>query len=55
MQLYTGLVFEGPRLIGDIKQALLKEMHDAKTESLGSLVGRDAGQWADKPLPKAAS
>ena len=55
LQLYTGLVFEGPRLIGDIKQALLKEMHEAKTESLGSLVGRDAGQWADKPLPKAAS
>jgi dihydroorotate dehydrogenase len=50
LQLYTGLVFEGPRLIGDIKQALLKAMQEAKTESLGSLIGRDAGQWAEREL-----
>ena len=34
LQLYTGLVFEGPKLIGDIKQALLKAMQEAKSESL---------------------
>jgi dihydroorotate dehydrogenase len=55
LQLYTGLVFEGPKLIGDIKLALLAAMQEAKTESLGSLVGRDADQWADKPLPNADS
>ena len=55
LQLYTGLVFEGPKLIGDIKQALLKAMREANTDSLSSLVGRNADQWADKPLPKAAS
>ena len=48
LQLYTGLVFEGPRLIGDIKQALLKAMQEAKTENLGSLVGRDAARWTDR-------
>jgi dihydroorotate dehydrogenase len=55
LQLYTGLVFEGPKLIGDIKQALLKAMQESKMESLGSLVGRDAGQWADRPLPSSPS
>ena len=55
LQLYTGLVFEGPKLIGDIKQALLEAMQEAKADNLGALVGRDAEQWADQPLPKAAS
>ena len=48
LQLYTGLVFEGPKLIGEIKQALVKAMHEAKTDSLGALVGRDAEQWAER-------
>lgn len=48
LQLYTGLVFQGPRLIGDIKQALLKAMREAKAETLGSLVGRDAARRADR-------
>ena len=43
LQLYTGLVFEGPRLIGDIKQALLKAMQEARADNLSALVGRDAG------------
>jgi dihydroorotate dehydrogenase len=47
LQLYTGLVFEGPTLIGDIKQALLKAMTDAKADSLSAIVGRDADQWAE--------
>jgi dihydroorotate dehydrogenase len=47
LQLYTGLVFEGPTLIGDIKQALLKAMQDAKADSLSAIVGRDADQWAE--------
>jgi dihydroorotate dehydrogenase len=55
LQLYTGLVFEGPKLIGEIKHALLKAMDDAKATSLAPLIGRDAVQWADRPLPKAAS
>jgi dihydroorotate dehydrogenase len=50
LQLYTGLVFEGPKLIGDIKQALVVAMKNAKAESLGPLVGRDADRWAERPL-----
>ena len=46
LQLYTGLVFEGPRLIGDIKQALLKAMQEARTESLSALVGSEADRCA---------
>jgi dihydroorotate dehydrogenase len=55
LQLYTGLVFEGPRLIGDIKQALVEAMKEAKADSLTPLVGRDAEQWADRPLPSSPS
>jgi dihydroorotate dehydrogenase len=46
LQLYTGLVFQGPKLIGEIKQALLKAMREEKAESLGALVGGDAEKWA---------
>jgi dihydroorotate dehydrogenase len=48
LQLYTGLVFEGPKLIGDIKQALLKAMQEAKSDNLSALVGRDAARWTDR-------
>jgi dihydroorotate dehydrogenase len=50
LQLYTGLVFEGPNLIGEIKQALLKAMQEAKADSLSELVGRDAARWTDREL-----
>jgi dihydroorotate dehydrogenase len=50
LQLYTGLVFEGPKLIGGIKRALVEAMTNAKAESLASLIGRDADQWAARSL-----
>jgi dihydroorotate dehydrogenase len=50
LQLYTGLVFEGPKLIGEIKQALVKAMQEAKADSLSALVGRDAARWTDREL-----
>jgi dihydroorotate dehydrogenase len=50
LQLYTGLVFEGPKLIGGIKQALVEAMTNAKAESLSPLIGRDADRWADRSL-----
>jgi dihydroorotate dehydrogenase len=50
LQLYTGLVFEGPKLIGDINQALLNAMQEAKTESLGALVGSEADSCATLEL-----
>jgi dihydroorotate dehydrogenase len=50
LQLYTGLVFEGPKLIGGIKQALVEAMTNAKAECLAPLIGRDADRWADATI-----
>jgi hypothetical protein len=43
-------VFQGPKLVGEIKQALLKAMREEKAESLSALVGRDAGKWSERKL-----
>ena len=55
VQLYTGLVFEGPKLLGSIKHALVEAMTEAKVETLAPLTGSDADQWADRPLPGSTS
>ena len=46
LQLYTGLVFEGPALIGRIKQALVGAMEQAGCKTLGPLIGRRAAEWS---------
>ena len=48
LQLYTGLVFEGPALIGRIKQALIAAMEQTGAESLKPLIGSRADEWAAK-------
>jgi dihydroorotate dehydrogenase len=48
LQLYTGLVFEGPSLIGRIKQTLIEAIERAGAESLKSLIGTRAEEWAAK-------
>jgi dihydroorotate dehydrogenase len=48
LQLYTGLVFEGPSLIGRIKQTLIEAMERAGAESLKPLIGTRAEEWAGK-------
>jgi dihydroorotate dehydrogenase len=48
LQLYTGLVFEGPRLIADIKKGLLMAMQEARADNLSALVGRDAARWTHR-------
>jgi len=48
LQLYTGLVFEGPGLIGRIKQALVAAMEKEGCTSLAPLIGRRAGEWAER-------
>jgi dihydroorotate dehydrogenase len=50
LQLYTGLVFEGPRLIGDLKRALLQHVARHALADLGALCGRRAEEWAARPL-----
>ncbi len=46
VQLYTGLVYEGPALLPDIKATLLAELQ-ASRRPLADLVGTAAQQWAD--------
>jgi len=52
IQLYTGLVFEGPGLIGRIKRTLVATMNDDKSNTFALLIGRRADEWADKQLPE---
>ena len=46
LQLYTGLVFEGPGLIGRIKQALVVAIERAGAHDLKPLIGARAHDWA---------
>jgi dihydroorotate dehydrogenase len=48
LQLYTGLVFEGPELLDHIKQTLLAAMEKAGADRLAPLVGRRAAEWATR-------
>jgi dihydroorotate dehydrogenase len=52
IQLYTGLVFEGPGLIARIKQTLMDAMARENCETLKPLVGRRASDWAEAKLPE---
>lgn len=54
LQLYTGLVFEGPALIARIKQALIEAIAEAGATSLSPLIGRRAAEWAERPLVRDA-
>jgi dihydroorotate dehydrogenase len=51
VQLYTGLIYEGPGLIADIKRTLVRHMEQTGIASLAEARGRDAETWADTPLP----
>lgn len=48
LQLYTGLVYEGPGLIGAIKTALAAEAR--RSGGLANIRGRKADAWAKRPL-----
>lgn len=50
IQLYTGLIYEGPGLIVLIKDYLAEAVRSAKAAALSDLVGREAQSWAAKPL-----
>lgn len=49
IQLYTGLIYEGPDLIGQIKAQLAAACRNARGP-LANLRGRTAEAWAQKPL-----
>jgi dihydroorotate dehydrogenase len=50
LQLYTGLIYEGPGLIGQIKSRLAEEARRAGPGGLANIRGRTSAQWASKPL-----
>ncbi|MCL4766528.1 MAG: quinone-dependent dihydroorotate dehydrogenase [Hyphomicrobiaceae bacterium] len=50
LQLYTGLVYEGPGLIGRIKEHLIAAVRRAEAPSITALVGTKAAEWAGRPL-----
>jgi dihydroorotate dehydrogenase len=50
IQLYTGLIYEGPGLIGRIKSHLAEAVRAANAAAITDLVGREAKAWAAKPL-----
>jgi len=47
LQLYTGLVFEGPALIGRIKRVLVDAMAKGGFATLAPLIGRRAGEGSE--------
>lgn len=51
IQLYTGLVYEGPGLLARIKQGLIARLDQGPETSLEALRGAKADQWAEGPIP----
>jgi dihydroorotate dehydrogenase len=50
LQLYTGLVFEGPGLLARIKRDLVAYIERQQLGRISEAVGRNAGEWAKRPL-----
>jgi dihydroorotate dehydrogenase len=50
LQLYTGLIYEGPGLIARIKDHLASAARRGGAKSIASLVGARFKEWAAKPL-----
>jgi dihydroorotate dehydrogenase len=50
LQLYTGLIYEGPGLIGRIKQHLDATCRARNLKNISEVVGTRATEWAAKPL-----
>ncbi len=50
LQLYTGLVFEGPGLIARIKRDLVRYVEERKLARIGEATGCRAEDWAQRPL-----
>ncbi len=50
LQLYTGLIYEGPSLIGRMTGALAEACAARNVASITALTGTRAAEWAAKPL-----
>ena len=49
LQLYSALVYQGPALIGALKQGLLAEIQRRSLADVAALTGADAASWAQGP------
>jgi dihydroorotate dehydrogenase len=52
VQVYSGLVFRGLRLVGEIKAALVAALEQHRQDSLGEFVGADAAAVTAEPWPE---
>jgi dihydroorotate dehydrogenase len=50
LQLYTGLIYEGPSLIGRIKQHLDATCRARSLANVAAITGTRATEWASKSL-----
>lgn len=50
VQLYTGLVYQGPSLVGDIKRGLLRRLDREGVANITDLVGSGAEEWAGRAV-----
>jgi dihydroorotate dehydrogenase len=50
LQLYTGLVFDGPALLARIKRDMIRYADARKLKRIGDATGRRAEEWASRPL-----
>lgn len=50
VQLYTGLVFNGPRLIQSIKAKLTREIDQGSFSNINEIIGSKSAQWASGEL-----
>ena len=50
IQLYTGLIYQGPGLIGRLKEHLIEAVRAAKASTISDLIGLDAETWAEEAL-----
>ena len=51
VQLYTGMIYQGPGIAAQILRGLSKMVSKEGADSISDLRDRRAGEWADKPLP----
>jgi dihydroorotate dehydrogenase len=52
VQVYSGLVFRGLRLVGEIKTALVEALEQGRQDNLGEFVGADAAAVTAEPWPE---
>lgn len=55
LQLYTGLIYEGPGLIGEMKKGLTAAVRHFGGKTISDLRGRRAAEWAAKPFEMVAT